>query len=266
MTVPPPPVPRLNYERRGSGPPLVLLHGIGHRWQAWEPVLDRLAAEHDVIAVDLPGFGMSPPLAGPSGIAEMAASLTAFFRHLGLDRPHVAGNSLGGALALELAAGGEVSSATAFSPAGFWIPWEERLAFGSLIALRRTAFLPVPLLRMMVRPAWARALAFGVVIRWPENLTPERAMGDVLALRNGAFATVAASAHEYAFHGKPNVPVTVAWGTQDRILLHRQADRARRRLPAARHIDLPGCGHVPMSDAPNRVASVILATIEESRT
>ena len=113
-----PAVAQLNYERRGAGPPLVLLHGIGHRWQAWEPVLDRLAAKHDVIAVDLPGFGKSAPLDGPSGIAEIAAALTAFFGQLGLDRPHVAGNSLGGAIALELAAGGHVSSATALSPAG----------------------------------------------------------------------------------------------------------------------------------------------------
>jgi len=259
-----PGVPRLNYERRGSGPPLVLLHGIGHRWQAWEPVLDRLAAEHDVIAIDLPGFGKSPPLAGPSGITEIAAALAAFFEHLGLDRPHVAGNSLGGGLALELAAAGKVASATALSPVGFWTPWEFRLGLGSLVVLRRTTFLPAALLRAMARSNWLRVVAFGAVIRWPEHLTQERAMGDILALRNGAFARVASGAQDYAFHGKPNVPVTVAWGTHDRILLHRQADRARRRLPAARHVDLPGCGHVPMSDAPNRVASIILATIKES--
>jgi pimeloyl-ACP methyl ester carboxylesterase len=65
-------VPQLNYERWGSGPPLVLLHGIGHRLQAWDPVLDRLAAAHDVIAVDLPGFGKSPPLDGQAGIADPA--------------------------------------------------------------------------------------------------------------------------------------------------------------------------------------------------
>ena len=255
---------QLNYERRGAGPPLVLLHGIGHRWQAWEPVLDRLAAKHDVIAVDLPGFGKSAPLDGPSGIAEIAAALTAFFGHLGLGRPHVAGNSLGGAIALELAAGGDVSSATALSPAGFWAPWEYRWGFGVLVALRRTSFLPLPLLHAMVRPAWLRVLAFSMVVRWPEHLTPERALGDVLALRDCAFDAVAQRAHEYAFHGTPHVPVTVAWGTHDRILLHRQAARAQCRLPGARHVDLRGCGHVPMSDAPNRVALTILATTKET--
>jgi pimeloyl-ACP methyl ester carboxylesterase len=256
----------LNYERRGSGSPLVLLHGIGHRWQAWEPVLDKLAARHDVIAVDLPGFGRSAPLAGPSGVAEIAAALTAFFAHLGLHRPHVAGNSLGGAIALELAAGGDVSSATALSPAGFWAPWEFWWGFGVLVTLRRTTFLPLPLLQALVRPAWLRVLAFGMIVRWPEHLTPERAMGDILALRDCAFSAVAQRAHKYAFQGEPRVPVTVAWGTHDRILLHRQAARARRRLPGARHLDLPGCGHVPMSDAPNRVALTILATTKETRS
>src|SRR4051794_39343223 len=95
------------YERRGKGSPLVLMHGIGHRWQAWEPVLDLLAAHHDVIAVDLPGFGRSPLLPDrdysmPTAVA-MAAEMFAGF---GLDRPHVAGNSLGGVLALELASQG----------------------------------------------------------------------------------------------------------------------------------------------------------------
>jgi pimeloyl-ACP methyl ester carboxylesterase len=255
----------LNYERRGSGPPLVLLHGIGHRWQAWEPVLGKLAAEHDVIAVDLPGFGKSAPLAAPSGMTELATAIRGFFERLGLDRPHVAGNSLGGAIALELAAGGHVRTATALSPAGFWARWEFRWALAALVALRRTTFLPVWLLRVFASRAWLRSLAFGMIVRWPARLSPERAMGDILAMRDcTAFSAVARQAHNYAFHAAPQVPATVAWGTRDRILLHRQAARARQRLPGARHVDLPGCGHVPMSDAPDLVASTILATTKEA--
>jgi len=158
-----PTVPQLNYARRGSGPPLVLLHGIGHHWRAWDPVLARLAAKHDVIAVDLPGFGKSAPLHGPSGPAEITA-VTAFFGQLGLDRPHAAGNSLGGAIALELAASGHVSSATALSSAGLWARWEFSWGFGLLVALRRTTFLPIPLLRALVGPAWLPVLAFGMLV------------------------------------------------------------------------------------------------------
>src|SRR3712207_6101060 len=112
------------FERRGNGSPLVLLHGIGHRWQAWEPVLDALAEQHDVIAVDLPGFGRSPLLPEGRGY-DMAGAVQAcadIFEDMGLDRPHVAGNSLGGVISLELASRGLVSSATALAPAGFWTP------------------------------------------------------------------------------------------------------------------------------------------------
>ena len=77
-------------------------------------------------------------------------------------------------------------------------------------------------------------------------ITPERALGDILAMREyTALSVVASGAHEYACHGNPHVAVTVAWGTRDVILLHRQAARAQCRLPGARHIDLRACGHVP---------------------
>jgi pimeloyl-ACP methyl ester carboxylesterase len=84
---------------------LVLLHGIGHRWQAWLPIMYELAAHHEVISVDLPGFGASAvPLSGmPSDMAQSVAGIATFLVSEGLDLPHVAGNSLGGAIALELA-------------------------------------------------------------------------------------------------------------------------------------------------------------------
>ena len=112
----------VSYARVGRGEPLVLLHGIGHHRQAWDPVVDILATEREVIAVDLPGFGASPAL--PDGLAYDLSTtntvLAALFEALDLDRPHVAGNSLGGLLALELGRGKLVRSVTALSPAGFW--------------------------------------------------------------------------------------------------------------------------------------------------
>jgi len=88
----------LAYERHGSGPALVLLHGVGHRRQAWQPVLDLLTPHRTVLTVDLPGHGESPPLraAGRPAARAMAEEIFALFDELGLDRPHVAGNSLGG--------------------------------------------------------------------------------------------------------------------------------------------------------------------------
>ncbi|MDQ7907874.1 alpha/beta fold hydrolase [Phytohabitans sp. ZYX-F-186] len=255
--------PSVVYERRGAGEPLVLLHGIGHHWQAWLPVLDRLAEAHDVIAVDLPGFGASPmPTGGPPrDMARAVEGVATFLGDLGLDRPHVAGNSLGGAMALELACAGRVASATALSPAGFWTRRELRWAIGALTAHRLGTRVPEPVMRAMFRHGAFRSLCFGMICARPGRLTPEVALSDALALRDGrAFRAVARAGRAYAFHGAPTVPVTVAWGTRDRILPYRQATRARAALPGARHVDLPGCGHVPMSDDPDLVASVILAT------
>jgi pimeloyl-ACP methyl ester carboxylesterase len=251
------------YERRGNGEPLVLLHGIGHHRQAWLPVLDRLAEAHDVIAVDLPGFGESPvPTGGaPRDMPKAVEGVATFLADLRLDRPHVAGNSLGGAIALELANAGLVASATALSPAGFCTPAELRWAISTLTAHRWGTRLPQPVMRTMFRYGAFRALCFGMICARPGRITAEAALADALALRNGrAFRVVARAGRSYAYRGAPTVPVTVAWGTRDRILPYRQAARARAALPEARHVDLPGCGHVPMGDNPDLVASVILAT------
>ena len=87
----------------------------------WQPVLGRLAEHHDVVAVDLPGFGASPmpPPGTPPGIDSQVRLVTEFLAELGVERPHVAGNSMGGLIALEMAARGLARSATALSPAGF---------------------------------------------------------------------------------------------------------------------------------------------------
>ena len=94
----------LNFERRGHGEPIVLLHGIGGELCVWEPVLDALAERLDVIAVDLPGFGQSPPL--PDGMTptprRSRRSVAGLMDELGIASAHLAGNSLGGWLALEL--------------------------------------------------------------------------------------------------------------------------------------------------------------------
>ncbi|WP_030041481.1 alpha/beta fold hydrolase, partial [Streptomyces resistomycificus] len=131
----------VSYTRAGRGEPLLLLHGIGHHRQAWDPVVDILATERDVIAVDLPGFGVSPGL--PGGLAYDLPTTTkvfaSFCEALELGRPHVAGNSLGGLLALELGREKLVRSVTALSPAGFWSQAERRYAFGVLLTMRRVA-------------------------------------------------------------------------------------------------------------------------------
>ncbi|WP_214108560.1 alpha/beta fold hydrolase [Acrocarpospora catenulata] len=238
----------LVYERRGSGTPLVLLHGIGHHLAAWDPVLDLLAQRHDVIAVDLSGFGASPPLpAGlPYNAETLAGAVEQFWGRLGIAEPHVAGNSLGGYLALDMASRGVVRTATAFSPAGFWSRSELLYARTALRALRRAPF-------------WvARMLGARLLLAHPERLPEEAYVAAVEALRRSAgFDGTLDSFAWMAPPAPPKVPITVAWGAHDRLLPRWQAVRAGR-WAQQRVVLLRGCGHLPMSDDPELVAQVIM--------
>ncbi|MFF8642852.1 alpha/beta fold hydrolase [Streptomyces sp. NPDC015345] len=253
------------YERAGVGEPLLLLHGIGHHRQAWGPVLEILAAEHDVIAVDLPGFGASPAL--PDGLAyglsTVVPTLGALCEALEIGRPHVAGNSLGGLLALELGREKLARSVTALSPAGFWTTAERRYAFGTLLAMRRGArLLPVPVIERLSTSAAGRTALTSTIYARPWRRSPEAVVAETLALRHAAGfeATLTAGLDVHFRDDVPGLPVTVAWGTRDRLLLRRQGVRAKHTIPGARLVRLPGCGHVPMNDDPALVARAILDT------
>jgi pimeloyl-ACP methyl ester carboxylesterase len=253
--------------REGSGPALVLLHGIGHHRQAWRPVIDRLAASFHVIACDLPGFGESPPLPAGSDptIPAYADAFATLFGELGVERPHVAGNSMGGAIALELARTGGVASAAAFSPAGFWTAAERRWC--QMTSLGVVAYLPKPLGPPVVRLARTRpgrAALLGQLFWHPTRIPADEAAATLRdAIAAPAFRSALAAFDRYRYDGSPpaaDVPVTVAWGRYDWLLPYRlQAPRARRLLPSARHVAL-GAGHVPYFDDPDAVAAVIRAT------
>lgn len=251
----------IRYTRSGRGEPLLLVHGIGHRRQAWDPVLGLLTAHHDVIAVDLPGFGESPGL--PDGMAydlpTTVANFRDFYEHLGIDPPHVVGNSLGGALALELGAAGLARTVTALSPAGFWSAGERHYALALLTSLRMTTFVPDVVVRRIAATPRLRREALRPVYAHPERVDAELFLAEARAMRTAVgFAPTAATGRAYSCRAVPDVPVTIAWGDRDRVLLPRQADIARRRLPGAVHVSLPGCGHVPMGDDPELVAELIL--------
>jgi pimeloyl-ACP methyl ester carboxylesterase len=254
---------QLNHRRSGSGEPLVLMHGIGSRWQMWEPVMERLAQHYDVIAVDLPGFGASPmpPPGTPPGIDSQIALVSEFLGQLGVQRPHVAGNSMGGLLALEMAARGLARSATALSPAGF--ASRAQMIYGR-VALR----LSVRLARRTARyantlfaTAFGRKLGLSLFVARPERLSADEAADNTRALAGAPWfdATLPAlRAYEFSDAQEVKVPVTVAWGAKDRLLRPRQARRAAHAIPRARVLLMDGCGHVPTWDDPEQVARVLL--------
>lgn len=247
--------------RTGSGEPLVLVHPLGADRGVWEPVMDRLSAEHDVVAVDMPGFGGSAELpeelaASPENVAqEVRATLDS----LGLGAAHVAGISLGGWVGLEVGKTGRALSVTAINPAGFWArplgPRPEVARSGA----RRL----VPLLRPLLETARGRELALRGSIAHPERVPPSAAYRLVrsYALAPG-FARANAEMRRSVFSGIEQipVPVTLAWGDRDRLV-----GRPRRPIPGARMITLTDCGHVPTWDSPEQVARAILETTAAGR-
>ncbi|MEO3782597.1 alpha/beta hydrolase [Actinocorallia sp. B10E7] len=251
----------LAYERVGTGEPLVLLHGLAHRRQGWYPVLDRLTDEREVILVDLPGHGESPELGPGKPTETMRKELRLLLDGLGLDRPHVAGNSLGGRLALELAAEGAARSATALSPAGFWNT-------GAEFAYTRTLFQVVTSLasrletrsERIVATKAGRALLFSWIYARPHTALPDLALGDYRSMLR-ALPTIERfidDSEPLRAAVSPDVPVTIAWGRRDLVLPLYQSSVARRRVPHARHLRLPNCGHVPMVDDPALIAKLLL--------
>jgi pimeloyl-ACP methyl ester carboxylesterase len=242
---------RLAYDRIGEGPPLVLLHGLGMSKEVWRPVVPLLAPEREVVAVDMPGFGASPP--GPRSLAGLADAVAAFASSLGIERPHVAGNSLGGGVALLLGATARTRSVCAISPVGFAAGREIPFA-RAVLALTR---LLAPATPLLAGNRASRTLSCFYVAGRPWRIPREDVLhwGRAYAGAPSFWPLLRA---DWPVE-PPACPTTIAWGPRDRLLIFsRQAPRARRRLPAARHVVLHGCGHVPMWDDPEFVARVLL--------
>lgn len=246
----------LNHVRRGDGPPLVLIHGLGGSLVNWEPVIDLVAAERDVIAVDLPGFGRSDPL--PDGTRhsalDMGRAITAHCAELGIARPHLAGNSLGAWVALEMAADGEAESVCGISPAGLW---KQALGPRSYNA-RRTGRRIKPLIRAALRTRRGRAALMRTTVARPDLLSAREAIAWTMAwLDAPAYEDANERMRTLVFEraDEVRVPVTIAWGGQDRLV----APPRPQRMPAhTEYLEMPGWGHTPTRDDPEGVARLLL--------
>jgi pimeloyl-ACP methyl ester carboxylesterase len=255
---------RLAFTRFGTGPTLVLLHGIGSARQAWDPVIPALTGDFDVVAVDLPGFGESAPLDAriEPHPAALAASVAGLLDELGITAPHVAGNSLGGWVALELAGIHQVASLALLSPAGLW---RERTPRYNRISLRATRWFAKhatgPLCRLM-RYRVARVLVLGQTHGQPSRITPEYARMAVRAMGTGpGFDAVLRATEPRCYRSGPPIdaPVSIAFGSRDFLLRPGQSRHLDQLPPGSRVQTLSGCGHVPMADDPAAVAAFIVA-------
>jgi len=254
----------LAHTRTGTGEPVLLMHGISHRRQGWDLVVPLLEREREIWAVDLPDHGESPDLPPEyrGDIGPLADAVEAFCAAQGIDRPHVVGNSLGGLIALELAARGTVRSATALSPAGFWSPVERlyaRAVLGGAHALLAT--IPSARLERMLATPVLRTALIGLLLAHPSRVDPAQIAADLggLSRPRSSFATMLSQLASWTIPARAAVPTTVGWGARDFLLPRWQSERLRRALPDAAVYVLPGCGHVPMADDPALVADLILA-------
>ena len=260
----------------------MLIHGVCHSRHAWDDVVPYLADDFRVITIDLPGHGESPdPDPMDEGVVDrIIGDIANFLRDVtpgpgdaaagpgdaaaGPDaapslvgKPHVAGNSLGGYVALELARRGHAASATALNPAGFFHgPGDQKRTVNQFLALRGTGRAFRKMIPFLSRTAAGRTFMFGMFSSKPWRLNPDNVIRDAgNLLRN----KVIDHGLRAKFDFSPDIAgarQTCYWGTRD-LTLYRGWKRHFAVLPDVPLHLLPNLGHVPMLDDPRTVAEAI---------
>ncbi len=252
--------------RAGTGKPLLLVHGLGGSWKSWRTILDALAAEREVIAIDLPGHGATPAEADSGSFAGLARSLDTFLVEEGLTGVDMVGSSLGGRLVLEMARRGRASAVVSLDPGGFWQGWERDY-------VRTTLGGSVAMLRMLrsVLPFLARNAASRSALLAQLSARPWALDGNLIATELASLAdtrTVGPLIVDLAEGPKQEGPaapgtgaIAIGWGRSDRLLFANQAERAVAAFPSAKLHWFADSGHFPMWDQPRETIDLILATI-----
>jgi pimeloyl-ACP methyl ester carboxylesterase len=252
--------------RGGSGPPLVLLHGFLDTWRTWSLVLAHLERRHDVLAPTLPGHAGGPPVDGPFAPATLADAVERAMDAAGFATAHVAGNSLGGHVALQLAARGRARSVVAFAPAGGWAPGDPAVAEtlrrqGELLQAARRA---APHAHAIAATPEGRRRATELLVEDPGSIPAELVehlmLGVAAATAAEGMLAAAAEADWSIDAERVTCPVRIVWGTRDRLLPW-PAAAARLRaewMPGADWVEMEGAGHCPQLDLPLPAAQLIL--------
>lgn len=252
----------LEQHRAGSGEPLLLIHGVGSCWQLWDPVLEPLEARFDVLAPSLPGYGRSPPLAELPTVPALVDAVERALDAARFETAHIAGNSMGGWIAAELAARGRARSVTAISPGGLATRKEQRYTQRVLSTAHSFAQRILPLGERLSRSAGGRRLLWGLACAHPERVTPESSQQQLEALAGSpSFQTTLSWMNDGS--NRPlglesiSCPFKLLWGTADLILPYRQAARWERIVPGCELVTLPRAGHFGMVDDPEATARAV---------
>jgi pimeloyl-ACP methyl ester carboxylesterase len=253
------------FHRGGEGPPLVCLHGFTDTWRTWQLVLEPLERGHDVLALTLPGHTGGPPLPDEPTAAGMADAIEQLLDDAGIGEAHLAGNSLGGFLALQLATRGRARSVVALAPAGGWRPGSR--AAGDMLrsfpTMQQQARKALPQLDQLVATPEGRRRATELIAQngggLPADLVAHIVLGLAACPGVDALTTAALSQPWELDAALVSCPVRIVWGIEDRVLRWPGAAVRYREewLPHADWVELDGVGHCPQLDAPAVTAELI---------
>ena len=242
------------------------LHGFTDTWRTWELVLPALERHHDVLAPTLLGHAGAPPFAGEASDAMLADAVERAMDEAGFRTAHLVGNSLGGYVALQLAARGRAQSVVALAPAGGWANGDEsyKETLGYFAAMQALLKAAVPYAEAIVATAEGRRRATQFITSRFEHIPAE-----LLAhqMRGAATCEAVGPLIEHALREgwsldaeRITCPVRVIWGTDDKLLVW-PSTAARFRgdwLPHADWVELDGVGHCPQLDVPRETAQLIV--------
>ncbi len=260
----------LNFIRKGAGPPLLLVHGLGGSWRSWNTILPALSETREVLALDMPGHGETPAASSSDTFNGLANSVETFIIEQGLDGIDIVGSSLGARIVLEMARRGKVGATIALDPGGFWRGWERTYFRSTLNASIRLVRSLGPALPTLSRSAVTRSMILAQLSARPWKLD-----GEVVATELKSYAAtttfdalvsdLAAAPEQEGPAAETSRPVVIGWGRQDRLCLPRQAARALEAFPSARLHWFQKCGHFPMWDQPDETCRLILGETGNTR-
>jgi len=252
------------WERRGTGEPLLLIQGLGYARWGWDPVLPGLAERFDVLSFDNRGIGESDAPPGPFTVSELAADAVRVLDEAEVERAHVAGTSLGGMVALELALSyparvGRLVLACMTPGGSNAHPMPNGTA--ALVALAATLEPPVALRRFV-----ENALAPSTADKRPELV--EEIVSRRLAAPQDPVAWVAQATAGGTFDrfdrlGEIGAATLVQTGTEDVVVDPRNSELLAERLPDARLERFPGCGHLFFWEQPDAFVASVTRFLED---
>jgi pimeloyl-ACP methyl ester carboxylesterase len=256
----------------GDREPVVLVHGLGGQWQNWLENIPRLARERRVLALDLPGFGLTPePADGEISIPGYGRCVDSFCDKLGLGQVALVGNSMGGYVTAETAIQfpERVSRLTLVSAAGissadtFQAPI---LTFGR-IATALATNTAARHRRLAARPI-TRHMSLALVARHPRLLKADLAYeGFYKGAGKGGFDNALRASLDYDFRDRlpdVKVPTLIVWGEKDSIIPVRDADEFERLIEDSRKVVMKDTGHIPMAERPNVFNDLLLEFLAET--